>query len=174
MSKVHFFPDLSYHEAKSLEVKCNATDQEFLINKASDFICVIISKSRSKNQKYLFVCGPGSNGLDGIYSAHKLDSRGYSIEIFNTEKNSNIPFLEKFNLRDKLVNNFSLDSYDYIIDCIFGYGFNRDLNDEQVELINRVNSSSAYIYSVDVPSGLNPSTGEPQPVCVKCLSLIHI
>ena len=106
MSKVHFFPDFSYHEAKSLEEKYNATDQELLINKASDFICDIVSRSRSKNQKYLFICGPGSNGLDGIYCAHKLDSRGYEIEIFNTKKNSNIPFLENFNLRDKLVNNF--------------------------------------------------------------------
>ena len=77
-------------------------------------------------------------------------------------------FLEKFDLKDKLVNNFSLDSYDYIVDCIFGYGLNRALDDEQVNLINRVNSSSAYIYSVDVPSGLNPLTGETSPVCINC------
>ena len=53
MSKVHFFPDLSYHEAKNLEEKYNAADQEFLINKASDFICDIVTRSRLKNQKYL-------------------------------------------------------------------------------------------------------------------------
>ena len=119
MSKVHFFPDLSYHEAKNLEENYNAADQEFLINKASEFICDIFTRSRLKNQKYLFLCGPGSNGLDGIYCAHKLVSRGYEIEIFNTKKNSNMSILEKFNLSDKLVNNFSLDSYDYIVDCIF-------------------------------------------------------
>ena len=127
MSKVHFFPDLSYPEAKNLEEKYNAADQEFLINKASDFICDIVTRSRLKNQKYLFICGPGSNGLDGIHCAHKLVSRGYEIEIFNTKKNSNMSILEKFNLSDKLVNNFSLDSYDYIVDCIFGYGFNLSL-----------------------------------------------
>ena len=174
MSKVHFFPDLSYHEAKNLEEKYNAADQEFLINKASDFICNIVSRSRLKNQKFLFICGPGSNGLDGIYCAHKLVSRGFEIEIFNTKENSNMSILEKFNLSDKLVNDFPLDSYDYIVDCIFGYGFNRDLDDEQVKLINRVNSSSAYIYSVDVPSGLNPLTGETCPVCVKCNCLISL
>ena len=86
MSKVHFFPDLSYHEAKNLEEKYNAADKEFLINKASDFICDIVSRSGLKNQKFLFICGPGSNGLDGIYCAHKLVSRGYEIEIFNTKK----------------------------------------------------------------------------------------
>ncbi len=86
MSKVHFFPDLTYHEAKNLEENYNAADQEFLINKASDFICDIVTRSRLKNQKYLFLCGPGSNGLDGIYCAHKLVSRGYEIEIFNTKK----------------------------------------------------------------------------------------
>ena len=55
MSKVHFFPDLSYHEAKNLEEKYNATDQEFLINKASDFICDIVTRSRLKIQIYLFL-----------------------------------------------------------------------------------------------------------------------
>ena len=174
MSKVHYFPDFSNHEAKKLEEKYNAADQEFLINKASDFIFNIVSRSRLKNQKFLFICGPGSNGLDGIYCAHKLVSRGYEIEIFNTKKNSNMSFLEKFDLKDKLVNNFSPDCYDYIVDCIFGYGFNRDLDHEQVNLINRVNSSSTYTYSVDVPSGLNPLTGKTCPVCVKCDCLISL
>ena len=115
MSKVHFFPDLSYHEAKNLEEKYNAADQEFLINKASDFICNIVSRSRLKNKKFLFICGPGSNGLDGIYCAHKLVSRGYEIEIFNTKKNSNMSILEKFNLSDKLVNNFNQENQTWYI-----------------------------------------------------------
>ena len=64
MSKVHFFPDLSYPEAKNLEEKYNAADQEFLINKASEFICNIVSRSRLKNQKYLFICVLFLNFLD--------------------------------------------------------------------------------------------------------------
>ena len=56
MSKVHFFPDLSYNEAKNIEEKYNAADQEFLINKASDFICDVVSRSRFMNQKFLFIC----------------------------------------------------------------------------------------------------------------------
>ena len=87
MPKVHFFPDLTHHETRNLEKKYNASDEEFLINKASDFICGIVSRSKLMNRKYLFICGPGSNGLDGIYCAHKLVSRGYKIEIFNTKKN---------------------------------------------------------------------------------------
>ena len=174
MPKVHFFPDLTHHETRNLEKKYNASDEEYLINKASDFICSIISKSKLKNLKYLFICGPGSNGLDGIYAAYKLASLGYKIKILLIKKNSHSLYLEKFNLKDKLVDNYSLDSYEYIVDCIFGYGFNRDLDDEQINLVNRVNSSSAYIYSIDVPTGLNPSTGETCPVCVNCSCLISL
>ena len=174
MSIVHFFPDLTHHETKNLEKEYNTSDEEFLINKASDFICDILSRSKLKNNKYLFICGPGSNGLDGIYAAYKLASLGYDIEILNTKKNSNLSYLKKFDLKDKLVNNFSTDTHDFIVDCIFGYGFNRDLDDEKVNLINRVNSSSAYIYSIDVPSGLNPSTGDTCPVCIKCDCLISL
>ena len=32
MSKVHFFPDLSYHEAKNLEEKYNADDEELPVS----------------------------------------------------------------------------------------------------------------------------------------------
>ena len=90
MSVVHFFPDLTYHETKSLEEKYNASDEEFLINKASDFISAIISRSKLMHRKYLFICGPGSNGLDGIFTAHKLLSLGYKIEILNMKKTSNL------------------------------------------------------------------------------------
>ena len=69
----------------------------------SDFICDIVSRSKCLNHKYLFICGPGSNGLDGIFTAHKLLSLGYKIEILNMKKNSNLSYIEKFNLKDRLV-----------------------------------------------------------------------
>ena len=43
-----------------------------LIDRASDYICKIITGKFSEKSKIIFICGPGSNGLDGIYTASKL------------------------------------------------------------------------------------------------------
>ena len=86
MSRVYFYPDISYQEIKTLESQFNLNDQEYLINKASDFIFDVISSEQSKSKRILFICGPGSNGLDGIYSACKLKLSQYNVNIFHVIK----------------------------------------------------------------------------------------
>jgi len=48
----------------------------------------------------------------------------------------------------------SLDSEDIIIDAIFGIGLNRPPDQWVERLIQHLNDSSAFVVSVDVPSGL--------------------
>ena len=97
MARVYFHPDISNQDLKSIESKYNKKDTEYLINRASDFICEILSKKIKKKQKIIFVCGPGSNGLDGIYSSYKLNSLGYDIRIFLLNRN-NDSAIKKLNI----------------------------------------------------------------------------
>ena len=39
MSKIYFHPDIDYHGIKGIEKKYNSVDKNYLIDKASDFIC---------------------------------------------------------------------------------------------------------------------------------------
>lgn len=172
MPTVHFYPDLTYEQIKNIEKKYNTPDRDFLINRASDYICKIITKSKSSQNKFLFICGPGSNGLDGMFTAHKLASLGYDIKIFYTKKN--ISCLDKFELKKYLITNFSPNDFDCIVDCIYGYGFNRNLDEEQIDLVKKINLSKAFIFSIDVPSGLSPATGRMCPICVKSNVLISL
>jgi NAD(P)H-hydrate epimerase len=54
-----------------------------------------------------------------------------------------------------------------IIDGLFGIGINRTLNAEWIRFIETVNHSGATILSVDVPSGLNGDTGQPQGAAIR-------
>jgi len=54
-----------------------------------------------------------------------------------------------------------------IVDGLFGIGLNRPLDSEWVALIQRVNEARAQVLAVDVPSGLNGDTGEPQGAAVQ-------
>src|SRR5690606_24077545 len=51
---------------------------------------------------------------------------------------------------------------DIILDGIFGTGIKGDINEPYSTVIDLINSrkGNSYILSVDIPTGLNPDTGE--------------
>jgi NAD(P)H-hydrate epimerase len=55
----------------------------------------------------------------------------------------------------------------FIIDGLFGIGLNRALDGEWLKLVEAVNRSGIRTLAVDVPSGLNPDTGEPQGAAIE-------
>ena len=61
-----------------------------------------------------------------------------------------------------------------IVDGLFGIGLNRPLTGAWVELISALNLSGARVLAVDVPSGLDADTGEPQPLAVQAAFTLTI
>src|SRR3989338_9760502 len=50
--------------------------------------------------------------------------------------------------------------YDMIIDAIFGTGIKGSIKDPLATLISNLSKSKSYKVSIDIPSGINPDTGE--------------
>ena len=63
---------------------------------------------------------------------------------------------------------------DLVVDGLFGIGLNRELTAAWQELIGAVNQSGAWVLAVDVPSGLDADTGEPQPVAIQAARTVTI
>ena len=53
-----------------------------------------------------------------------------------------------------------LSGYDVIVDCILGTGFKGEVRGRAAGAIKAINSSNAYVISVDINSGMNGDTGE--------------
>ena len=53
-----------------------------------------------------------------------------------------------------------------VVDGLFGIGLNRPLGQEWVGFIEHVNAALLPVLAVDVPSGLNADTGEPQGAAI--------
>ena len=83
------------------------------------------------------VCGGGSNGGDGRIAARILRQEG----------------------RDA-VETTAVEQADVIVDALFGTGFGGEPRPEAAAAIERMNGADAPIVSVDVPSGVDASTGE--------------
>ncbi len=54
-----------------------------------------------------------------------------------------------------------------IIDALLGVGLSGEVRGIYKDLINLINASNAYVLSVDIPSGLDATTGKTLGCCVK-------
>jgi NAD(P)H-hydrate epimerase len=58
------------------------------------------------------------------------------------------------------VESHDVEGADVVLDALFGTGFHGAPRDEAAALVERINASGATVVSVDIPSGVDASTGE--------------
>lgn len=123
--------------------------------------------------------GTGNNGGDGFVAARHLANMGAVVntvilgspqEIRTSEAARNYRALEKMVLSIKIhvVRDSSelnalprpVKEPDVMIDAIFGTGIKGKLREPAESAIALINSSKALKIAVDIPSGVNPDTGE--------------
>jgi NAD(P)H-hydrate epimerase len=49
-----------------------------------------------------------------------------------------------------------------------GTGISGDIKEPYASAINYINETNSYKFAVDVPSGLDPQTGDTANICTKC------
>jgi ADP-dependent NAD(P)H-hydrate dehydratase / NAD(P)H-hydrate epimerase len=81
------------------------------------------------------VCGKGANGGDGRIALRVLAEAGRDADE-------------------------DLDGADVVIDALFGTGFHGAPREDAARLIERINAAEAPVVAVDLPSGVDASTGE--------------
>ena len=129
--------------------------------------------------KVLIAAGSGNNAGDGYVVADLLNIEGIEVEIllikdkfsedgkyyFNRclQKDIKYTVLDENTDYDTLRGKF--DSYDYVLDCIYGTGFRGEVREPVYSLIKALNDSKASTVSADINSGMNGDTGESN-ICV--------
>jgi len=133
-----------------------------------------------KSKNILVFAGLGNNGGDGLVIARHLAGYGASVTVFLLGEPSNIrseecswnwSLLEKMKSVKLLIggnlehlNNLE---FDIIIDGILGTGISGEIREPHASAITFTNKSHKLgVVAVDIPSGLNPDTGETNQVCV--------
>ena len=131
---------------------------------------------QSKN--ILVFVGLGNNGGDGLVMARHLAGYGANVTVMllgTTEKikteesNWNWSILKKMP-SVKLMHGDSINfdfKPDVIIDGILGTGIAGEIREPYASAINFINESDCYKFAVDVPSGVDPQTGETANIFVK-------
>ena len=128
----------------------------------------------------LVFAGLGNNGGDGLVIARHLAGYGANVTVFLLGEPDNIRSEEcswNWNLLEKmksvkLLTGGNLEDlynleFGIIVDGILGTGISGEIREPHASAITFINKSNWLgVVAVDVPSGLDPDTGETNQVCV--------
>ena len=142
----------------------------------------------AKPVKVVIFTGSGGNGGDGFVAARYLLNRGYDVDIYMLKENirsddakTNLEILENMKPRLSRLNIYNLrtledinscevaqnrDSEFVIVDGLLGTGIKGKLQTNIKRAIEIINESKGVTISVDVPSGMDPLTGEVSDLAV--------
>ncbi len=132
-----------------------------------------------ESKNILIFVGLGNNGGDGLVMARHLAGYGAKVTVIllgthdkikTEESNWNWSILQKM----PSVKLMSGDSFDFdfkpdvIVDGILGTGISGEIREPYASAITYINQTDCYKFAVDVPSGLDPQTGETANIYTKC------
>ena len=121
-------------------------------------------------------CGPGANGGDGFVAARLLHEAGRTVEIRLLADESRVRGDAAENLRraKELGVSFVAEAgpTDVVVDALFGTGFTGAPRREAADAIELINGLGDQAVAVDIPSGVDASTGEVARVAVRAAATV--
>ncbi len=142
------------------------------------------------------LCGSGNNGGDGAVIARWLHQFGCNVGILrigkgrlSPETKANLELCQNLNIPvQKIAGDDGLIlarevilGCSLVVDAVFGIGFKGEPDPWMAEFFSLVNLVSDFMVSVDIPSGLNASTGHcsqaiyaDATICIESMKLGHI
>jgi hydroxyethylthiazole kinase-like uncharacterized protein yjeF len=125
----------------------------------------------------LVVAGRGNNGGDGFVAAAELAARGREVSV--------ILLCERDSLQGDAAsaargwkypvlpfNPQAIGKPALIIDALFGAGLNRPVKGEPYDMIEAINANGAPVLAVDLPSGINGTTGAVMGVAIRATETV--
>ena len=123
------------------------------------------------------LCGPGNNGGDGFVAARHLAERGYEVKLGFKGDPSRLPADAAANAkrfvgaREPLTADI-LAGTDVVVDGLFGAGLARPIEGDYAALIEAVTASNLPVIAIDVPSGIDGTTGEARGVAIEAQATV--
>jgi ADP-dependent NAD(P)H-hydrate dehydratase / NAD(P)H-hydrate epimerase len=136
-------------EMRAAEERYTGTVEE-LMKRAGNAAARVGLELYPRAQRWAVVCGGGANGGDGRIAARELERAGKDVRIVDAKAGES-----------------DLGDPDVIVDALFGTGFAGEPRPDAAALIEHINASAARVLAIDLPSGVDSSTGEVAGAAVR-------
>ena len=135
-----------------------------------------------KGRKMVVLVGPGNNGGGGMVAARHLVNIGASVAVVLAQDPTRLQelpahqhaTLSRMEVRIGVFDSGEADELaawmgpsDLVIDALLGYSLNGSPRGTIAWLIRQVNGIGRPILALDLPSGLQPDTGEVGDPCIR-------
>jgi len=135
-----------------------------------------------RDRDVVVLCGAGNNGGGGMVAARHLHNRGIKVSailIPEEQRLKEIPahqwkILKKMSLSSMDGSNYPLQKPALIIDALIGYGLQGNPRPQVANWIEWANEIGTPILALDVPSGLDTSTGAPGEPCIRATATLTL
>lgn len=137
-----------------------------LMERAALAIVEEVERLNTSKGRILVVVEGGNNGGDGLAAARILMERGYLVDVYyvagfsKTTKQFQIQQDIMFNMGVRLRKAIPNKEYSVIVDGIFGVGLSRNVDGPQKKAIDTLNQMSGIKVAIDIPSGIDATTGD--------------
>jgi len=146
-----------FQEVSSLDKKCYEKyhlSEDLLMEHAAMGLQNALAKER---QKVLIVAGAGNNGADGIALARLITSYHDSVLFLPLGTKSPMAKIQEERAKAVGVNTITKleGDYDVVVDCLFGSGLTRALDEKIQALLRQLNEMKCYKVACDIPTGIS-------------------
>jgi NAD(P)H-hydrate epimerase len=146
-----------------------------LMTRAAEAVCAAATARWPDARRWVVICGAGNNGGDGYVIARLARQRGRDVRVCSLVDPSQLAGDAATAWRDfatagGVPQPFGpglLADADLIIDALLGTGLARPVTGEFRAAIDAINAAGRPVVAVDIPSGLDASTGHPAGVAVR-------
>lgn len=152
-----------------------------LMENAGRNIAQEVAKHATKGKRVAVFCGLGGNGGDGFVAARHLLAQGFDVTVVLAGKSRDIShesalqnWLAIEPLQGKITVIEVSDSSaipkinaDIVVDALLGTGTKGKLKAPILQMVNYINSLSAFKIAVDVPTGIDSDNGDVLGTAVK-------
>lgn len=138
----------------------------------ADAVCARLASGR-----VVVVAGPGNNGGDGYVAARLLAERGYTTTVLAVGdpaglKGDTTLAYARWTGATEPAQPPSLVGADIVVDALFGAGLDRPVEGLARQMIEAMNAVDAPVVAVDLPSGINGTTGAVMGAAVKATTTV--
>ena len=135
-----------------------------LMENAGRAVAEAVAERHPAGTRVAVVAGPGNNGGDGFVAARVLAERGFRIDLMLVGDAARLKgdaalAAKSWNGPVAAAAPERLAGADVIIDALFGAGLDRPVEGAARGMIEAMNAHTAPVIAVDLPSGINGTSG---------------
>jgi ADP-dependent NAD(P)H-hydrate dehydratase / NAD(P)H-hydrate epimerase len=135
-----------------------------LMERAGGAVADAILARHAIGSRIAVVAGPGNNGGDGFVAARLLAARGYAVQVLllgdaGRLKGDAAIAADRWKGPMAAAKPGALAGFQVVVDALYGAGLDRPVEGAARAMIEAMNAGPAPVVAVDLPSGVNGSSG---------------